>query len=330
MVVKWGIIGCGNVAEFKGGPALYNVANSELIAVMRRDIGKAADFAMRHHAKRYYSKVEELLADEEVNAVYIATPPHVHASQTIKAAEAGKHVLCEKPMAMTVAECEEMIRACRDNGVQLMVAYYRRFFPVVVKMRELLGQGKIGRPVMARTQVSGFYHPPSDGTSPWRIDPKISGGGFLTDVGSHRIDLLTYLLGEFQEVAAFVDTVHFDFEVDDSSLLIMRFENGSQAIASFHWNIGASADEFEIEGTKGRLLSRDLGRGYLELSTDDGLEKYHLPPPGITHLGLVDDFVRSVISGKTNSLSGEEGLKTTKVLEAAYRSSKEGKAVKIF
>ncbi len=126
MNLRWGIIGCGNVAETKGGPALYGVEGSELVAVMSRSAEKGADFAQRHGARRHYTSVADLLSDDEVDAVYVATPPHLHAEQTVLAAEAGKHVLCEKPMALTVAECETMVAACRDAGVELWIAYYRR------------------------------------------------------------------------------------------------------------------------------------------------------------------------------------------------------------
>jgi len=131
MALQWGIIGCGNSADFKGGPALYNAAGSELVAVMRRDAEKAADFATRHGVKRHYCRVEDVLADEQVNAIYIATPPHLHAEQTIQTAQAGKHVLREKPMAMNVAECQRMIQACKEARGQLCVAYYRRYWSVI-------------------------------------------------------------------------------------------------------------------------------------------------------------------------------------------------------
>jgi len=178
MTVKWGIIGCGAVAEHKGGPALYNAPDSELIAVMRRDEQLAAEFAQRHGAKRHYSSVEAILADDEINAVYIATPPHVHAEQTIAAADAGKHVLCEKPMAMNVGQGREMIAACRNNGVQLMIAYYRRFWPLASKMQQLIADGAIGWPTMAYAHCAALWQPPEDPSTFWRIQRDIAAGQF--------------------------------------------------------------------------------------------------------------------------------------------------------
>jgi len=329
VTVKWGIIGCGNVAEYKGGPALYNVAGSELVAVMRRDAAKAADFAKRHGAKRHYSTVEELLADEEVNAVYIATPPHVHAEQTIQAAQAGKHVLCEKPMAMNVAQCRQMIAACREAGVELWAAYYRRYWPIVQKMRQLLAQQALGQPTMARVTVTGLYQPPADGSTPWRVLPEIAAGGFLTDVGSHRLDLLVYLLGDVTEVSAFVDTITYDIAVDDSASLLLKFENGAQAVFSCHWNVGTGVDELEIAGTAGRLLAHPLGEGKLTVCSDDESERFDVPPPHITHLHLIEQITGSLTTGGPNPLSGAEGMKTTAILEAAYRSSRQRSTVAI-
>ena len=327
MTVRWGIIGCGNVADFKGGPALYNVPNSELVVVMRRDKAKAREFARRHGAKRHYSTVDDVLGDDDVNAVYIATPPNSHAELTRRAAAAGKHVLCEKPMAMSVAEAQSMIDACRDAGVQLMIAYYRRYWPVALKIREVLASGAIGTPVFARAQNQALYHAPEDGSTPWRVDPRIAGGGYLMDIGSHRIDLLVGLLGDVEEVRAFVDTMTFDIAVDDSSALLMRFAGGVRAVGLFNWNVGAYCDEFEIGGTAGRIIATDLGKGELTVVTSDGEQLFHLPPPKITHLGLVADFVESIEAGRPNGLSGEQGLKTTAIMEAAYRSAQSGRAV---
>ncbi len=327
--VRWGIIGCGDVAEHKGGPALYNVAHSRLVAVMSRRPGRAEDFARRHHAQRYYTNVEALLTDEEVNAVYVATPPNVHAELTEQAARAGKHVLCEKPMAMTVAECRRMIQACRDHGVQLMIAYYRRFFPVVIKMKEAVQAGVIGHPVRARAAVADFYTPRADGERKWLIDKGTAGGGFLTDVATHRLDLLAFFLGQVRELAAFVDTQHFDFDVDDASVLVMRFDNGAHATGTFNWNVGASIDEFEICGTRGRLLARNLGAGQLDVFADGEATSYSLPPPSITHLGLVAHFVECLRTGQPNALPGEEGIHATRMTEAAYESAREGKMVRL-
>ena len=327
--VRWGIVGSGDVAEHKGGPALYSVEGSKLVAVMSRREEKARSFAARHGAARHYTSVEALLDDADVNAVYVATPPDVHAEQVAMAARRGLHVLCEKPMAQTVEECRAMIDVCREHGVQLMVAYYRRFFPVVMKMKALLDEGRIGTLVRARAELASFYAPRPDGERTWLTEMDRAGGGFMTDAGTHRLDLFAHFLGDVQEVSAFADTQTFDFGVDDAASVIMRFEGGVHASGLFNWNVGSPIDEFELCGTGGRILSRNLGQGALEVIVEgETVETFHLPAPDITHLGLVEHFVACLRTGAPNALPGEAGMQATRMTEAAYRSSREGRVAR--
>ena len=322
MKLSWGIIGCGDVTERKGGPALYKVPGSELVAVMRRDGAKAADFAARHGARRHYDRVDALLNDPDVNAVYVATPPCAHAEQTIQAARAGKHVLCEKPMAMNVAEGEAMVAACRDAGVQLMIAYYRRRFPAVLRIAEHIAQGAIGRPIVARVEVAGVHRAPTTASQRWRLDPAIAGGGLLMDVGAHAIDLLHLWLGDVADVAAFTDTVAHDLAVENSSVLILRFVSGAQATVTVHQNVGIWRNTMIVTGTEGSVeLVGGLACRGVTLQSGDGRQDIDLPPPDPTHEGIVQNLVAAVERGEANCVTGDEGLKTTRVLAAAYESS---------
>ncbi len=327
--VKWGIIGTGDVAEYKGGPPLYQVPDSELVAVMSRREEKVKDFARRHGVDRWYTEVDALLADAEVNAVYIATPPHVHLDVAARAAAAGKHILLEKPMAMTVHECNAINAMCQKHKVQLIVAYYRRFFPIVQKMKELLDAGAIGRPMRGRALHTGYYQPREDGERAWLTSLEIGGGGFMRDAGIHRLDLFAYLFGKAVDVTAYADTVHFDFDVDDSSTVIIRFENGLHATAEFNWNVGLPLDEFEISGTEGRIYTRNLGKGELILESGSGIELFHMPAPAFVHHNLVAHFVEALLSGTPNKLPGEEGMKATEICLAAYESSKLRKTISL-
>src|SRR6267142_1492156 len=149
----WGLIGCGDIAQKRVAPAIRDSPSSELIAVNRAQSDLAASFAKQFGARRWYLDWKKLLRDEEIDAVYIATPVHLHAAQAIAAAEAGKHVLCEKPMAMNVRECDQMIEACRTNKVKLGVAYYRHFYPVVKRLKAIIKSGEIGTPVLAQNNA---------------------------------------------------------------------------------------------------------------------------------------------------------------------------------
>ena len=324
MSIKWGIIGCGDVAEHKGGPALYNVEDSELLGVTDINLEKAKDFANRHNAKKYYATAEEMLNDKEINAVYVATPVRFHCEYSIQSAEAGKHVLCEKPFAMNAEENKQMIEVCRKNKVKLAAAYYRRFFPHIQKIKSLIAEGAIGDIVLAQSNYTGYYNPAKiypDDLSQWRTDPQMAGGGVVMNCGSHRIDLLGYLLDDVAEVSAFVDTLHCNYSVEDSSVIIMRFAMGAQAVANFNQNVRTSTDEFAIYGTEGRIVATPLDSGNILLHQTSGIKKYNLPPMKITHLGLVKDFVESIVDGRKPISSGEDGMKASLVMDAAYKSS---------
>ncbi|MYB65901.1 Gfo/Idh/MocA family oxidoreductase [Candidatus Poribacteria bacterium] len=314
-VLRWGILGCGNVAEHKGGPPLYSVDDSELIAVMRRDQAKAEDFAIRHGAKRAYTDVDKLLSDDEINAIYIATPPNLHCEQTVRAARAGKHILCEKPMAMSVSECQQMVDVCRKEGVTLMLAYYRNHYPNVVKMKTLMDEDAIGDVVLARINCTSYYNPNRQDLKNWRINPEISGGGVLMDIGSHRISLLQYLLGDVASVRGFAETVHLDIAVDDSAVFTLRFESGAHAVANINWNVGIGIDDIEVYGTKGRLRCSPLNSENLTLETkSDGVKALPQTPLPHTHTGLVEDFITHIRTGEPIRCTGELGLQTNAII----------------
>jgi predicted dehydrogenase len=241
---------------------------------------------------------------------------------------AGKHVLCEKPMGLTLTECDKMIDAAKKSGTQLMIAYYRRRYPAVVKIKELLDQKAVGQLTKIRTEVADIYRGPTSGDLPWRLDPKVAGGGFLWDVGCHRLDLMVHFAGEVAEVSAFLDTAAFDIPVEDSAMLIMRFKNGVQGAGIYHWNVPSGGDTIEIGGTKGRIHC-DMASGQVDLYTADGKQSWTLPPPAITHLGIVEDLVEAVRNRRTNCVDGPEGRKTNAILDAAVRSHQEKRTVAV-
>jgi 1,5-anhydro-D-fructose reductase (1,5-anhydro-D-mannitol-forming) len=244
--IRWGIIGCGEVTEVKSGPGFAKAERSALVAVMRRNGELARDYARRHGVARWYDDGAALIADPEVDAVYVATPPSAHKEYTIAAAAAGKPVYVEKPMALNAGECDAMIAACRAAGVPLFVAYYRRALPRFLKVKELIDSGAIGDVRAVTIALYRRYEPPvpavppagasaavggsaAPAALPWRIDPAISGGGLFVDLAAHTFDLLDYVLGPIARVTggagnqagryAAEDIVHgaFEFARDDKS-----------------------------------------------------------------------------------------------------------------
>src|SRR5215813_1303790 len=174
--LRWGLIGCGDISRKRVAPALRDLPNCDLVAVARSRAELAKPFAQEFGAPKWYQDWQTLIQDKEVDAVYVATPVHLHVAQTIAAAEAGKHVLCEKPMAMTVAECDRMIDACRAHGVALGVAYYRHFYPAVARIKAIIAGGEIGLPVVAQIEAFERFNPGPDDPRAWFLDPAKAGG----------------------------------------------------------------------------------------------------------------------------------------------------------
>ena len=230
MNMRWGIIGCGDVARRRVAQAIQQDHNSELLAACRRTQPALAAFCAEFKVPRAYDSAEALIADAEIDAVYIASPVSEHLPQTIASARQGKHVLVEKPMALSDAECAQMVNACHAANVTLGVAYYRRFYPVIERMARAIANGEIGNPlsISAITGSPFTFTPRDDGY--WRVVPERSGGGAMMDLGSHRINLFLHLLGEIDHVSAYCDTLEADYAGDNCSSLIARFPRGCHGV----------------------------------------------------------------------------------------------------
>ncbi len=322
-VIRWGIIGCGNVAEFKSGPPLYQTPGSELIAVMRRDAAKAADFARRHGARRWYTKAEALIADTDVNAIYIALPHNQHASHVKMAANAGKIVLCEKPMGISVVEAQACVDACRAYHVPLAVAYYRREWPIVQKLRELLNAGAIGRVVAARINLADYFA--GDPDRPWLTSKASSGGGALANAGSHWIDLVRFLLGDVISVDAQCSSHASGFETEDT--IVVQMETIAHALVSVSITLQSpiNANEFEISGTQGRLRAASLADGQLIIDrVGEKTQALSLSRSRFAHAEFIAVLINQLCFDQSSNIRGEEAVAVWHIMEAAYRSCETG------
>lgn len=335
MTVYWGILGAGKIAESQMAPAIGAAPGHELVAVTRREQAAAQLFADRHGAQRAYDSAEALLAEDQVNAVYVATPPHLHARETVLAAEAGKHVLCEKPMALTSGEARQMIDACQANGVMLTICHYQRFNARHQRIRRLLEEGAIGRVTAARINFSDRF-PPQPGV--WHHNPEISGGGPVMDLGIHCIDLLRFLCGPAESVAALVETLVDSSPVADTATLLLRLTSGAQAVVTSHWTTANHepdrANGLEICGTEGSIAAAPISAkdssGTLRVLTEDGVRDYSVEPGGPRpHVALLDAFGSAVAGEIPNPIPGEDGLAGLAVVEAAYESARRGQRVEL-
>ncbi|MDA0588511.1 MAG: Gfo/Idh/MocA family oxidoreductase [Planctomycetota bacterium] len=331
MPVRWGIIGCGDVARKRVAGAIQNEPRSELVSVCRRDQTKLDEFVAEFSVPRGTTSAEELIASPDIDAVYIATPVSLHRLQTIAAAQAGKHVLVEKPMAMSTAECDEMIATCREHNVKLGVAFYRPFYPVIRRMRELVETGGIGSvlSVSAVTATPFAINPDEDGY--WRVIPELGGGGALMDIGSHRIDLFLTLFGPIvgagpdgnsSGVKAFCGTVAADYDSDDLAHVIVQFESGVHGSLQCYFGSIVDPDEFAILGTKGRLVSRPLNGGELRIEKGSETSVEQHPPSVNFNTPLIADFVTAILEDRTPSVPGEQGRDVNRVMELAYAAAR--------
>ena len=327
-VIRWGIVGAGNVAEFKSGPALMQAPGSTVVAVMRRDAKKARDFALRYGVPRWYTDVDALLADPEVDAVYVASPHHLHLAHVTRTVQAGKAILCEKPVGVSRAEAQAVVDVCRAASVSLSVAYYRRYWPVIQEMRHLLTDGAIGKVVQARVQLADYFQ--ADPERAWLTEPEQAGGGALANAGSHWIDLIRYLLGDVVEVTAACSAHFGGFRTEDTIGVQMRL--ASQALVSLNVTLcsPAAVNEFDIAGTSGRLFASPLSEGRLMLQRGKREpEALRFPRSAAAHMELVTEVVRCLATGKPAPVPGEEAVAVWQIMAAAYRACRERRHVRV-
>lgn len=317
--VRWGIIGCGDVTEVKSGPGLQKAEGSELVAVMRRDAARARDYAQRHGVPRWYEDADALIADDDVDAVYIATPPDSHLEYTRRAAAAGKPVYVEKPMARTGVECEQMVQACTEAGVRLFVAYYRRRLPIHLRVESLLEDGAIGEPRFVSIRHVGIFGPTSEIDVPWRVLPDIAGkGGYFHDLASHQLDLLDYLLGPVTPAGGVAMNLGGHYACDDTVTAAWRHDTAVAGAGTwcFVAGDGLRAEDIEIVGSDGRIgftaFSLDLP---VRLQRGNHVEEFVLPPPEHVQLPLIQSVVDDLLGRGTCPSTGESAMRTARVMD---------------
>ena len=323
MAIRWGIIGCGDVAKKRVARAIQNDANSKLGAVCRRDETKLQSFAEEFGVSVATTSADEVINSPEIDAVYIATPVNLHRPQTVAAAAAGKHVLVEKPMAMSTAECNEMIAACDTADVRLGVAYYRPFYPVVHRMQELVQSGEIGKVLSVSATTCTPFAIDTDEDGYWRVLPEAGGGGALMDIGSHRLDLFLRMFGSVADVKAQCSTVAASYQADDVSTLALRFESGIHGLLHCCFGSSTDPDEFAILGANGRLVSRPLNGG--ELIIEHGREQIieQHPPASNFNSPLIADFSAAILESRAPLITGKSGRDVNLVMEQAYAGSRQ-------
>lgn len=317
--INWGIIGVGNVTEVKSGPAFYKINHSSVVAVMRRNTEKAADYARRHNISKWYSNASELINDPDVDAVYIATPPDSHARYAIEVMLAGKPVYVEKPMARSYAECKEMLQVSKETGMPLWVAYYRRTLPAFLKAKELIESGAIGKPLMVniklykqageRNQTKEEMH--------WHVFPEIAGAGHFFDLASHQFDYLDFVFGEVHDVKGNASNIAGLYPAEDTVTGTWKHKSGVIGSGSWCFVVDENSEEdyIQIVGEKGKISLPCFSPGNLKLKTPEGSEEMSFTNPQHISQNLVQQIVDE-LRGKGKCVStGKSAARTSWVLD---------------
>jgi predicted dehydrogenase len=317
--VQWGIIGCGDVAEVKSGPAFNKVSNSRLVAVMRRNAAKAKDFAERHKVDKWYSNAEDLIDDDEVNAIYVATPPSAHEEYTIAALQKGKPVYVEKPMALDTASAQRMLQASKETGVKLTVAHYRREQPMFLKVKEFLKKKAIGDIRFINLQYwqpASSYNLASEGIQ-WRVDPDIAGGGIFHDIAPHQVDLMIYYFGKVKHVQGISSNQAGLYKADDLVTGQIVFESGVVFNGSWCFTVAPSErrDICEIIGSKGKISFPVFSSFDIELTQNN--KKRTIGFDRIPHVQqpMISKVVEYFLNKSSNPCPPEDGVEVMRIMD---------------
>jgi predicted dehydrogenase len=339
--VGWGVVGCSDIVERRAGEAIRRQARSRLVAFHSRSRGRAEAFAAAFGAPTAYDDLDRFLADDRIAVVYVATEVDRHAPIAVAAAEAGKHVLVEKPMALTAAECREMTAAAERHGVRLAVAYYARFFEKAAVMQRLIAEGALGPVVRATVTQIGYSNPDPADPKYWRVAGR-GGGNVLADVGSHRIDLLVYWLGRPLRVAGLADRLSQPYPAPDTETALVQLAGGAHVTVLANANVPRGAapatagpssptgqTSIEVYGTRGALLTDPWSDAPVRVAGVDDLPPIPCARPQNAHAPLIDDFATAVAEGRAPRFSGVDGMWATAVIDGARESARSGRFVEI-
>ena len=317
-MVNWGIIGCGNVTEVKSGPAFNKVNGSRLMAVMRRNKALAEDYAKRHNVPKVYSDPHQLINDNEIDAVYVATPPGSHAAYAIDTLKAGKPVYIEKPMAINYEECEMINEASAKYGVPVFVAYYRRALPGFLKVKEMIENGRIGKVLFFQVQL---FKPASEdekaGNLPWRVDPAVAGGGHFFDLASHQLDYFDFIFGPVLSVRSMARNNGGLYTAEDFVTAELEYSNGITGTGTWCFNVTRTSyrDIIEIIGDKGSIRFSTFSFDNIVLTNNEGSTEMVNERPEHVQYYLIDKIVSALNGNGTSPSTGITAARTSKVMD---------------
>jgi len=316
--INWGIIGCGDVTEIKSGPAFNKVPNSKLVAVMRRNADKAADYAKRHHVPRWYDDAEKLINDPEVNAIYIATPPSSHEQYALAAIEAGKPVYVEKPMALHYNAATNIAATAAAYNVKLVVAHYRREWPLFKKLKALIIEKVIGDVHLVRLALYKTAFTKEQLTNEslaWRVDPAISGGGIFHDLAPHQLDIVNEIFGPAKKITGIALNQAGNYAADDMVAGNILFENDIVFTGAWCFNANEQSDRFEIIGSNGKISFSFFDGGGIELVTNNTTTVFNFDALQHVQQPMIEKTVQFFLGNAANPCTGEAGVEVMRWME---------------
>ncbi|HWC98312.1 MAG TPA: Gfo/Idh/MocA family oxidoreductase [Candidatus Sulfopaludibacter sp.] len=304
-MVNWLVIGIGDITRKRVIPAILAEPRSQLYGVVTRDPRKAEAYP----GVRVWTSLEEALQDDEIHAVYVASPVALHSPHAIACLRAGKDVLCEKPVGMNYPEARDMVTVARECRRIIGVSYYRRLYPKLIRAKQLIEEGAIGQPVLAEANCQTWL----DITGrEWLVDPAMSGGGPLYDTGSHRIDALNFLFGRPVKANGMRSNAMHHLAVEDCATVMIEYASKVRAVVDVRWNSHVARDQFRVIGTEGEIKLDPLNGP--ALLYPGGEEQ--LPPHANFHYPSIENFVKAVLDGSPLACPGEEAIWTDWVTAA--------------
>jgi predicted dehydrogenase len=328
--VGWGVLGCGRVADRRFAPVFAKTTDAELVAFCSRDLSKARSYARRHHARRAHRSFDDLLADPEVDVVYIATPNALHAAQAIRCLQAGKHVLVDKPMATCIRDALQVVDAARETGRIAGVLQQQRFHPANMHLIRLRDDGTLGKLNVLRVQI-GMWYPPNQS---WRGTPALSGGGVVMDLAPHALDLMTEIGGEIMRVDAQIRTLQFPGDVEDFACARLDLANGAIGLLELSYCEHQYGGRVEVYGSQatftveGSMQSAGTYHTWFRRgSTPEPLQE-HVSTTDC-YQAAIEDFTDAVQHGGRPAIDMMDGLRVTRLIDAIYTSARTGRTVDV-
>ncbi|RKD98520.1 Gfo/Idh/MocA family protein [Marinifilum flexuosum] len=315
-IIRWGIIGCGKVTEIKSGPAYPKTLGFELLAVMRRDENLLHSYAKRHNISKYSTNANEIIHDNDIDAIYIATPPDSHKEYALKVAEAGKICCIEKPMAPSYSDCIEITSAFENKNLPLFVAYYRRSLPRFNKVKQLINNNSIGKirhiswhlsKAPNLLDLSGEYN--------WRTDNQIAPGGYFDDLASHGLNLFTYLLGDIENASGISTNQQELYPAKDAIAACWIHKNGITGSGSWNFGCNTREDKVEIYGSKGKLTFSVFDEFPIQLENENGIQEEFIENPENIQLYHVQNMRDHLLGKLIHPSTGKSASHTAWVMD---------------